>query len=99
MAKGRLGRSLVLAAALIVALTVSVVPASANTEIWVAPTSQQDLGGLGIASNSVWPVPPSWRRPARVGGAGRSADVREREGGRDSAQPGRRGEPQCPGLS
>lgn len=25
-------------------------------EIWVAPTAQQDFGGLGIASNAVWPV-------------------------------------------
>ncbi len=23
-------------------------------EIWVAPTTQQDLGGLGIASSAVW---------------------------------------------
>jgi hypothetical protein len=27
-------------------------------EIWVAPTSQSDLGGLGVASNAVWPVTP-----------------------------------------
>lgn len=25
-------------------------------EIWVAPTHQQDFGGLGVASNVVWPV-------------------------------------------
>ena len=25
-------------------------------EIWVAPTTQQDLGGVGIASNTVWPA-------------------------------------------
>jgi len=25
-------------------------------EIWVAPTAQQDFGGLGVASNVVWPV-------------------------------------------
>ena len=25
-------------------------------EIWVAPTAQQDFGGLGIASNAVWPA-------------------------------------------
>ena len=30
-------------------------PARAD-EIWVAPTAQQDLGGLGIASNVVWPA-------------------------------------------
>lgn len=29
--------------------------ASAN-EIWVAPTAQQDVGGVGVASNVVWPV-------------------------------------------
>jgi hypothetical protein len=31
------------------------VPAGAD-EVWVAPTYQQDLGGLGVASNVVWPV-------------------------------------------
>jgi hypothetical protein len=25
-------------------------------EIWVAPTAQQDFGGMGIASNAVWPA-------------------------------------------
>ena len=30
-------------------------PATAD-EIWVAPTSQQDLGGIGVASNAFWPV-------------------------------------------
>jgi hypothetical protein len=30
-------------------------PARAD-EIWVAPTAQQDLGGLGIGSNVVWPA-------------------------------------------
>ena len=25
-------------------------------EIWVAPTYQQDVGGLGVASNGLWPV-------------------------------------------
>ena len=28
-------------------------------EIWVAPSSQQDLGGLEIASNTLWPVTPA----------------------------------------
>src|SRR5262245_9994467 len=28
------------------------------TEVWVAPTSQQDLGGLEVASNAFWPVTP-----------------------------------------
>src|ERR1700742_663260 len=27
-------------------------------EIWVAPTAQQDLGGMGIASNAIWPASP-----------------------------------------
>jgi hypothetical protein len=27
-------------------------------EIWVAPTYQQDFGGLGVASNVLWPVTP-----------------------------------------
>jgi hypothetical protein len=31
------------------------VPAQAN-ELWIAPTYQQDAGGLGIGSNTVWPV-------------------------------------------
>jgi hypothetical protein len=30
-------------------------PLTAN-ELWVAPTYQQDVGGLGIGSNGVWPV-------------------------------------------
>ena len=32
-------------------------PAQAD-EMWVAPTSQQDFGGLGIGSNVFWPVTP-----------------------------------------
>jgi hypothetical protein len=32
-------------------------PARAD-EIWIAPTSQADLGGLEIASNTFWPVTP-----------------------------------------
>jgi hypothetical protein len=27
-------------------------------ELWVPPTSQSDVGGLGIASNTFWPVTP-----------------------------------------
>jgi hypothetical protein len=39
------------------ALIVGVFAAPARAdEIWVAPTAQQDLGGLGIASNVVWPA-------------------------------------------
>ena len=38
-------------------LTVALCAAPARAdEIWVAPTAQQDLGGLGVASNAVWPV-------------------------------------------
>ena len=33
-------------------------PARAD-EVWVAPTSQADLGGLGIGSNGVWPATPA----------------------------------------
>ena len=33
-------------------------PAAAN-DLWVAPTSQQDLGGLTVASNTFWPVTPA----------------------------------------
>ena len=32
-------------------------PAHAN-DLWVAPTSQQDLGGSEVASNTFWPVTP-----------------------------------------
>ena len=39
------------------ALTIAafIAPAHAD-EIWVAPTAQQDLGGLGIGSNVFWPA-------------------------------------------
>lgn len=40
-------------------LLISLAAATASAdEIWVAPTSQQDIGGLGIASSLVWPVTP-----------------------------------------
>jgi hypothetical protein len=42
--------------ALLVIASVAV-PAHAD-EIWVAPTYQQDIGGLGVASNAIWPVTP-----------------------------------------
>jgi hypothetical protein len=32
---------------------------AAADELWVAPTSQHDVGGLGVASNVVWPVTPA----------------------------------------
>jgi hypothetical protein len=34
---------------------IAVAPARAN-EIWIAPTHQQDVGGLGVGSNAIWPV-------------------------------------------
>ena len=37
------------------ALAVLSAPARAD-EVWVTPTYQQDLGGVGVASNVVWPV-------------------------------------------
>jgi hypothetical protein len=43
---------------------------AAGAEIWVAPTYQQDLGGLGVATNAIWPVTPvgvvrlAWAIPA-----------------------------------
>jgi trimeric autotransporter adhesin len=48
-------RSLWMAGGLVV--TVLVEPARAS-EIWVAPTYQQDFGGLAIGSNTFWPVTP-----------------------------------------
>ena len=35
---------------------VAFAPPARADEIWVAPTAQQDLGGIGIASNTVWPA-------------------------------------------
>ena len=46
--------------AVIAAVFVTALPGSTRAnEIWVAPTSQQDFGGLGVASNAVWPVTPA----------------------------------------
>ena len=42
-------------AACVLTLAMFAAPARAD-EIWVAPTAQQDLGGLGIASNVIWPA-------------------------------------------
>ena len=36
-------------------------PAVRADELWVAASSQQDLGGLEIASNAIWPS-VSWFR-------------------------------------
>jgi hypothetical protein len=47
-------------------------PGRAASEIWVAPTSQQDVGGLEVASNTIWPVTPAgvvrlaWAIPANM---------------------------------
>jgi hypothetical protein len=39
------------------ALLATVLAAPARgSEIWVMPTYQQDVGGLGVASNKFWPV-------------------------------------------
>jgi hypothetical protein len=45
-------------AACVLFVSVAATAAHAN-EIWVAPTSQQDLGGLGTSSNTFWPVTPA----------------------------------------
>ena len=37
-------------------LVAGVAPPARADEIWVAPTAQQDLGGLGVASNAIWPA-------------------------------------------
>ena len=48
-----------LASVVVCALAFAVLPREATAdEIWVAPTSQQDLGGMEIASSTVWPVTP-----------------------------------------
>jgi hypothetical protein len=39
----------------LLALALGAAPAHAN-EIWIAPTHQQDLGGLGVGSHAIWPV-------------------------------------------
>jgi len=57
----------------ILAVSIAAVAAPARAEeIWVAPTSQQDVGGLEVASNTVWPVTPAgavrlaWAIPANL---------------------------------
>jgi hypothetical protein len=40
------------------ALLMSSMGTARANEIWVAPTIQQDLGGVGIASSGIWPVTP-----------------------------------------
>lgn len=41
----------------VLCLLVAPAPVQAD-ELWVAPTHQQDVGGLGVASNTFWPVTP-----------------------------------------
>lgn len=41
------------------ALIVGAAVRASADEIWVAPTSQADIGGLGVASNAFWPVTPA----------------------------------------
>ena len=48
-------RAQVLFTTAVLAIAFAVSPARAD-EIWVAPTYQQDVGGLGIGSNALWPV-------------------------------------------
>jgi trimeric autotransporter adhesin len=50
-------RSPLRVSALVLMTALAAVPAVAD-EIWVAPTSQTDVGGIGVASNVVWPVTP-----------------------------------------
>ena len=40
-----------------IVLTVLAAPVTAD-EVWVTPTYQQDVGGLGAGSNGIWPVTP-----------------------------------------
>ena len=35
-------------------------------EVWVAPTYQQDIGGLGVASNVIWRRDGGRRRAPRL---------------------------------
>jgi hypothetical protein len=39
-------------------LTTALTGSARGDEIWVAPTNQQDVGGLGLGSNGIWPVTP-----------------------------------------
>ena len=47
----------VIGAACLLVVTGLATPARGD-ELWVAPTAQQDVGGLGIGSNGIWPVTP-----------------------------------------
>jgi hypothetical protein len=42
-------------ATIAVCLVAAAAPARAE-ELWIVPTYQQDIGGLGVASNVFWPV-------------------------------------------
>src|SRR5262245_26288495 len=41
--------------ALVLALAAAAAAPARADEIWVAPTYQQDIGGLGIGSSGLWP--------------------------------------------
>src|SRR5262245_5061098 len=43
---------------LLVPMLFAVNPRASADELWVPPTSQQDFGGLEIASNTFWPATP-----------------------------------------
>ena len=57
MTNQRTRRIAVIGAACVLVVTGLTVPAQGD-ELWVAPTYQQDVGGLGIGSNVIWPVTP-----------------------------------------
>ena len=48
----------VVAVACALVVTAWAAPARADG-VWVPPTSQADLGGLGISSSGVWPATPA----------------------------------------
>jgi len=39
-----------------IALFITTATVAHADEIWIAPTYQQDIGGLGVASSAFWPV-------------------------------------------
>jgi len=44
--------------AMVLAMLVLAASSAAADDMWVPPTSQQDIGGLTVASNTFWPVTP-----------------------------------------
>jgi hypothetical protein len=59
-----------LVALIVFAAVAAVARPAGATELWVAPTYQQDVGGIGVANNVVWPETPlgivrlAWSVPA-----------------------------------